>query len=131
MKLFYEVWNGGTRKCEGFSFLKGTNRERLQLEGIGDYARKDLAMDHFLRKQLIWNILYEILDDWRCKGIIVLHSSIGSKFLGKYNSIRLLAATIQSVITADRLLQKPENVKARLDTYTDQFAHDIILGSYQ
>lgn len=42
-----------------------------------------------------------------------------------------LAATISSAITADGLLQKPENVKARLDTYTDQFARDIILGAYQ
>ncbi|KAL2750245.1 hypothetical protein V1477_001532, partial [Vespula maculifrons] len=41
------------------------------------------ALDYFFRNQLIWNILYEIFDNWRYNGIIVLHSPIGTSSASK------------------------------------------------
>ncbi|KAL2750333.1 hypothetical protein V1477_001421, partial [Vespula maculifrons] len=73
MALFYKAWKPGTGKWEGSFFFKASNRELLQLEGISDCAQKDLSMSrptfhagtiaYFLRNQLIWNLIYEILDN--------------------------------------------------------------------
>ncbi|KAL2746070.1 hypothetical protein V1477_005727 [Vespula maculifrons] len=112
--LFYKAWNNGTKKLEGFIFFNASN-------------------PYFFRNQLIWNLINDILDNYRCNGIIVLHSSIGSnfpeQFIRSYGRIIPAVKFQYEVSSASQIspvfhdcLFTPSNITASYEAYSPTIA---------